>query len=74
MNGLWKMSNVPGTIVQGRYDMICPPATAWELHRNWGRSRLEMVGLSGHALSEPAIARELVRVMNQMRHVEMQTP
>ena len=71
MNGLWKMTNVPGTIVQGRYDMICPPATAWELHRNWGRSRLEMVGLSGHALSEPAIARELVRVMNQMRHVEL---
>jgi len=30
-----------------------------------------MVGMAGHALSEPAIARELVRVMNQLRHVEM---
>lgn len=67
LNGLWRMTNVPGTIVQGRYDMICPPATAWDLHRHWGRSRLEMVGMSGHALSEPAIARELVRVMNQLR-------
>ncbi len=67
MHDLWKMNNVPGTIVQGRYDMICPPATAWALHREWGRSRLEMVGMAGHALSEPGIARELVRVMDQLR-------
>jgi proline iminopeptidase len=67
MRNLHRMQNVPGTIVQGRYDMICPPRTAWQLHRSWGRSRLEMVGMSGHALSEPAIARELVRVMNQLR-------
>lgn len=71
MHNLPKMANVPGTIVQGRYDMICPPATAWDLHRHWGRSRLELVGMAGHALSEPAIARELVRVMNQMRHLDL---
>lgn len=68
MRGLTQMQHIPGTIVQGRFDMICPPATAWGLHAAWGRSRLEIVPMAGHALSEPGISAELVRVMNQMRH------
>jgi proline iminopeptidase len=67
MRGLPVMQHIPGYIVQGRYDMICPPATAWALHAAWGRSRLELVPMAGHALSEPGISAELVRVMNQMR-------
>ncbi len=68
LRGLSLMRNIPGTIVQGRFDMICPPHTAWELHSGWGMSRLEMVPVAGHALSEPGISSELVRVMNQLRH------
>lgn len=68
MQGLSKMQHISGTIVQGRYDMICPPQTAWHLHRAWGRSRLEMVPVAGHALSEPGISRELARVMNSLRY------
>ena len=68
MRGLARMQDVPGTIVQGRYDMICPPQTAWALHAQWGRSRLEMVPVAGHALSEPGISAELLRVMNHLRH------
>ncbi|MCH8467877.1 MAG: prolyl aminopeptidase, partial [Roseinatronobacter sp.] len=67
MRGLARMQDVPGTIVQGRYDMICPPETAWNLHSLWGRSRLEMVPVAGHALSEPGISAELLRVMNHLR-------
>jgi proline iminopeptidase len=62
-----RMKGVPGTIVQGRLDMICPPATAWALHRAWPESELRMVPMAGHALSEPAIAAELVRTMNGLR-------
>ena len=54
------LSNVPGTIVQGRYDMICPPASAYKLSRGWSNARLVMVGRAGHALSEPGISAELV--------------
>ncbi|TVP71354.1 MAG: prolyl aminopeptidase [Rhodobacteraceae bacterium] len=67
MRGLSRMQDVPGTIVQGRFDMICPPQTAWQLHAAWGRSRLEMVPVAGHALSEPGISAELLRVMNHLR-------
>jgi len=62
-----RMKGVAGTIVQGRLDMICPPGTAWALHRAWPESELRMVPMAGHALSEPAITAELVRTMNRLR-------
>lgn len=67
IRGLARMEGVRGTIVQGQYDMICPPATAWRLHRAWPGSTLTMVPKAGHALSEPGITGELVRVMDRLR-------
>lgn len=61
-----KMSHIPGTIVQGRFDMICPPATAYELAKKWGNAELKMVPLAGHALSEAGITAELVNVMKRI--------
>jgi proline iminopeptidase len=61
------LAEVPATIVQGRYDMICPPVAAWRLAEGWARADLRMMGLSGHALSEPRISAELVRVMQALR-------
>lgn len=58
-----KIAHIPGVIVQGRYDMICPPASAYNLSRLWPASRLVMVGKAGHALSEPGISAELVKTM-----------
>ncbi|MCO8143708.1 prolyl aminopeptidase [Rhodovulum tesquicola] len=57
------IAHIPATIVQGRYDMVCPPAAAWRLAERWGRADLRMVPLAGHALSEPGISAELVRTM-----------
>ena len=54
-------------IVQGRYDMICPPVSAFELHRAWPASELKVVGDAGHALSEPGIASELVKATDAAR-------
>ena len=59
-----RIAHIPGTIVQGRYDMICPPAAAWALAERWPMGDLRMIGLAGHALSEPGISAELVRVTN----------
>lgn len=61
-----RISHIPGVIVQGRYDMICPPVSAWRLSELWPASELKMVRGSGHALSEPGISAELVQVMNQI--------
>ena len=60
-----KIKHIPGYIVQGRYDMICPPHTAHALHNIWPKSELRLVK-AGHAMSEPAIAAELVGIMNEL--------
>ena len=61
--------DVPGTIVQGRYDMICPPISAQRLHDAWPASRLALVPRAGHALSEPGISAELVRTLDRLPHI-----
>jgi proline iminopeptidase len=64
LNRMDRIAHIPGFIVQGRFDMICPPKAAYQLHKNWPASRLTMVPMAGHALSEPGISRELVRIMD----------
>jgi len=52
--------------VQGRYDMICPPVTAYHLAEAWDNADLRMIPVAGHALSEPGISAELVRIMDRL--------
>ena len=62
-----KIAHIPGVIVQGRYDMICPPRTAHRLAQVWGENAdLRMIPVAGHALSEPGISAELVGVMDRL--------
>lgn len=62
-----RIAEIPGHIVQGRFDMICPPASAHRLASVWPRAELSMVPLAGHALSEPGISAELVRATDALR-------
>jgi proline iminopeptidase len=62
-----RIRHIPTVIVQGRYDMICPPISAYKLAQGWDACELVMVPLAGHALSEPGISAELVRVMDRLR-------
>jgi proline iminopeptidase len=55
-----KMRKVPGTIVQGRYDVVCPIMSAWDLHKAWPESELVIVPDAGHSALEPGISRALV--------------
>jgi proline iminopeptidase len=59
--------DIPGVIVQGRYDMVCPPLSAFMLNRAWPRSELRLVGDAGHALSEPGITAELIAATDAYR-------
>ncbi|MCF8510121.1 MAG: prolyl aminopeptidase [Rhodobacteraceae bacterium] len=61
------IAHIPATIVQGRFDMICPPTAAWKLARLLPKARLHMVPMAGHALSEPGISEALVHAMNNLR-------
>jgi proline iminopeptidase len=55
-----KIAEIPGIIVQGRYDLICPMESAWELHRHWPASELRIVPDAGHSAVEPGIRSALV--------------
>lgn len=56
-----RLADIPGTIVHGRYDVICPVENAWELHRAWPSSELAIQSRSGHAAGESEISAALVR-------------
>jgi proline iminopeptidase len=55
-----KIAEIPGIIVQGRYDLICPMESAWELHQRWPVSDLRIVPDAGHSAAEPGIRSALV--------------
>ena len=61
-----RIAHLPAVIVQGRYDMVCPPQSAWELACGWDAAELRLVPASGHALTEPRIAAELVRATDEL--------
>lgn len=52
--------HIPATIIQGRYDVVCPMRSAWDLHRAWPEARFVQVADAGHAASEPGILAALV--------------
>ncbi|MEM1343463.1 MAG: prolyl aminopeptidase [Pseudomonadota bacterium] len=61
LNDMARIADIPGVIVQGRYDIICPPAAAARVSEAWPQGALRLVNDAGHALSEPGIASELLR-------------
>ena len=60
LRNMHAISHLPAVIVQGRYDMVCPPAAAFQLHQAWPNSRLIMVPDAGHSASEPGNAAALI--------------
>ena len=61
------MRALPCTIVQGRYDIVCPPVTADELACAWPEAEYVVVPDAGHSVREPGITRELVAAVERMR-------
>jgi len=66
LENLSNISDISASIVQGRYDMICPPASAWQVANALPKAELKMIPMAGHALSEPEITAELVDIMNKL--------
>ncbi len=66
LRDIGRISHLPAVLVQGRYDLVCPPASAWDLHRAWPGSRLIMVPDAGHAAMEPGIRRAIVQALGEL--------
>lgn len=63
-----RIRQIPGVIVQGRYDIVCPMTSAWELHRAWPEAAFRIVPDAGHSAFEPGIVHELVSATDQFSH------
>jgi len=57
-------STVPCIVVQGRFDVVTPMATAWALHQAWSQSEIRMVHTAGHSSSDPALQQALVETLD----------
>jgi proline iminopeptidase len=55
-----KLEDIPITIINGRYDMVCPPVTAWRLNQRLPKSKLIIVEEAGHSEGEEGTTRALV--------------
>ena len=69
LENMHRMADVPGVIVQGRYDMPCPPHTALEVHKRWPASKLVIVPDAGHMFTEPGIRHALLGAMDDLKSV-----
>ena len=60
-----RLKKIPGVIVHGRYDVVCPLEQAWLLHQVWPQSRLQVIQDAGHSATEPGIVDALVTATDQ---------
>ena len=58
--------DIPGIIVQGRYDCVCPMKSAFELNKKWPKGKLVVVPDAGHSCKEPGIISELCKATDEM--------
>jgi proline iminopeptidase len=67
LNNAYRLRDIPGTIVQGRYDMVCPLVSAHELHRVWPQAEYRIVPDAGHSAWEPGILGALVEATQRFK-------
>ncbi len=66
LRNMQKIAHIPGIIINGRYDMVCPIENAYAIHQVWPESRLEIIRHAGHAAKEPAITAALVQATDEL--------
>jgi proline iminopeptidase len=64
-----KIRKIPGIIIQGRYDMVCPVRSAWDLHRAWPEAKIQLIPEAGHSASEPGTRSALIEAADQFRNL-----
>ncbi|MBC7421566.1 MAG: prolyl aminopeptidase [Bdellovibrio sp.] len=60
LENISKIKQIPATIIQGRYDVVCPVRSAWDLHRAWPEAKLNIIADAGHSAGEPGIRSALI--------------
>lgn len=66
LQGMTSIAHLPGRIVQGACDLVCPPESAWAIHHAWPNSRLSLIADAGHSALEPGIQAGLLAATDEL--------
>jgi proline iminopeptidase len=69
LDGIDAIRHIPTIIIQGRYDLVCPMQTAWELHRAWPEAEFNIIPTAGHSAFESDILSELLSATDRFRNL-----
>ena len=69
LENVGKIRQLPAVIVQGRYDVVCPAMSAWDLHRAWPEASLRLIPDAGHSATEPGIISALVEATDEFSSI-----
>ena len=65
-----RIRHIPGVIVHGRYDLVCPVRNAWDLHRAWPEAAFTIVPNAGHAAMEPGTRSRLIQATEDFKRIK----
>lgn len=68
INNMSKISKIPGIIIQGRYDLICPPKNAFSIYEKWEKSRIKILNTAGHSSSDTGIIENLIQAIEEIKN------
>ena len=66
LKNIIKINNIPVSIVQGRYDIVCPMRSAWDLKKSFPSSKLYVIDNAGHSMKEIGITDKLIELTNNL--------
>lgn len=69
LDNVHRIQHIPCSIVQGRYDVVCPMETAWELHKRWPEAEFVVVADAGHSAKEPGTMHHLLEACDKYRYL-----
>lgn len=69
LNNAYRLTGIPGVIVQGRYDLLCPPATGWALSAAWPNAQLRFVEGAGHSMSESGVTEAIQQGVSDVAEI-----
>lgn len=64
-----KIRHIPGAIIQGRYDVVCPARSAWDLHKAWPEAKFTFIADAGHAAAEPGTKSALIEATDAFKNL-----
>ena len=66
LDNVYKIKEIPTYIVQGRYDVVCPMKSAWDLHREFPEAKFEIIQDAGHSMLELGIQKKLIEITDSI--------